>query len=137
MLSGDMARHPFRFRAASTVTVLAAVMALAGCMATTQAPLTGASCRTTSVTFVGFGDGLADIQQDGQRLWEGRLAEYDPSTDLSGGTEICARSNRELVIHAGEKTYRVSLLGNQPRHFVLIDFRSAEPTIQGRPFLLD
>lgn len=86
---------------------------------------------------MGFEDGLADIQQDGRRLWEGRLAEYDPSTDISGGTEICARGNRELVIHAGEKTYRISLPDNQPRHFVLIDFRSAEPTIQGRPFLLD
>lgn len=112
-------------------------MTLAGCVATVQAPLTEASCKTTSVNFVGFGAGPADIQQDGERLWEGRLAEYDPSTDISGGAEICVRGDGKLVLHAGDRTYRVSLPHNQPRHFVLIDFRSAEPTIQDRPFLLD
>lgn len=137
MLSGNMAHHPFHFREASTVLVLAAAVALAGCMANKEAPVTGASCKTTSVTFVGFGEGQADIDQGGHRLWEGRLAEYEPSTDISGGTEICARSDRELVLHAGDKTYRVSLPDNQLRHFVLIDFRSAEPTIQSSPFLLD
>ena len=141
MLSGSMAHYPFRFRMTSIVSLLAAAIVLAGCSsqgaATTQAPMTGASCQTTSVIFVGFGNGLADIQQDGMRLWEGRLAEYDPSTDISGEAEICARSELELVLRAGEKTYRALLPDKQPRHFVLIDFRSAEPTIQGRPFLLD
>lgn len=137
MLSNKMAHRPFQLRAASTVLVLAAAIVSAGCVATMQAPVTGALCKTTFVTFVGFGDGLADIEQNGQRLWEGRLVEYNPSTDISGGAEVCAHGNRELVLHAGSKTYRARLPDNQARSFVLIDFRSTEPAIQGHPFLLD
>ena len=137
MLFDKMARRPFQLRAASTVLLFAAAILLAGCGATTHAPVSGASCKTAFVTFVGFGDGLADIEQNGQRLWESRLAKYDPSTDISGGAEICAHRNRELVLHAGSKTDRARLPDNQARSFVLIDFRSTEPAIQGHPFLLD
>ena len=68
MLSGMMAHHTFHFREASAVLVLAAALALAGCMANEAASVTEASCKTTSVTFAGFGHGQADIQQDGHRL---------------------------------------------------------------------
>jgi len=137
MLSGGMVYLRFHFRAASIILVLASATALTGCIAIAPTAATEVSCQTTFVTFVGFGDGLADIQQEGRRLWEGRLADYDPSTDISGGGEICAQDSRELILHAGGKTYRAVLPNNQSRHFVLIDSRSAEPTIQNRPFLLD
>lgn len=107
---------------------------LLGCAPTTRAT---DRCLATSVTFVGFSEGPGDIQQSGKVLWRGHLNDYDPSTDISAHTEVCAYEGQVLLMHAGGKTYRVSLPGNRPPYFVLIDSRSSESAIQTLPFLLD
>ncbi|MNT16667.1 hypothetical protein D3C86_1689280 [compost metagenome] len=138
MLSESMASLiQFHLRTGAVTLGLAVASVMSGCATITQAPTAKAACPTTFVTFVGFGEGVADIQQDGKALWQGRIAQYDPSTDISAQAQICAEGSREIVVHAAGKTYRASLPANQQPYFVLIDSRSAEPTIQGRPFLFD
>ena len=121
---------------ASAVLVIAAAT-LAGCATNTQSSPIASPCIATLFTFVGFEEGLADIQQDGKLLWEGRLEQYDPSTDISGEAYLCAQADREILMQAGGKTYRASIPNVQQRHFVLINSRTVDPTVRDTPFLLD
>lgn len=136
MLYVSMAHRVSKIIRASTALVIAAA-ALAGCATSTQPSPTVSPCIATLFTFVGFGEGLADIQQDGKLLWEGRLAQYDPSTDISGEADICAQADREILVRAGGKIYRASIPNIPQRHFVLINSRTADPTVQDTPLLLD
>jgi len=97
----------------------------------------GDSCSTTSVTFVGFSEGPADIHQGYKVLWRGHLAAYAPSTDLSGHTQICADASQDILIHVAKKSYRASLRGSAQPFYILVDARVSEPAVQDHPFLLD
>jgi len=115
---------------------LSATLTVPACAVDTQMPQ-AESCQTTSVTFVGFSEGPGDIQQGDKVLWEGRLAAYDPSTDISAYTQVCAVTDQEILVHAGGKTYRASLPADRAPYYVLIDSRSTESAVQDFPFLLD
>lgn len=121
-------------RTGALTLAVGAMFMLLGCAPTTR---TTDRCLATSVTFVGFSEGRGDIQQSGKVLWRGHLDDYDPSTDISAHTEVCAYEGQELLLNAGGKTYRVSLPGDRQPYFVLIDARSTDAAIQTLPFLLD
>ena len=132
-----MAQRSFLIQAIPCLLMFVVGALVSGCAAFSKGRVVDAACTPTSVVFVGFGEGPANIEQNGTMLWQGQLADYDPSTDLSGGTQLCADAGRDLILHAGGKAYRAPLPETRPPYFVLVDFRTNEPTVQRRPILLD
>lgn len=137
MLSTGMAIASAARRPGKTTPLALLAMLMVSACASVAPEETASVCPKMFVTFVGFEEGVGTVRQNGSLLWQGRIARYDPSTDISASAELCATGGSEMVAEALGKTYRARLPTDASPYFVLIDARTEEPLIQKRPFLLD
>ncbi|HEY0601243.1 hypothetical protein [Brevundimonas sp.] len=139
MLFAGMTAFRRLYRTSGVMAVAVASMSmLSACNPTLQrSKAAGSPCATTFVTFVGFEESQAKIEQNGRQAWQGQIDRYNPSTDISAQVQLCLQTGRDIAVEADSRTFRTVLPAGAAPFYVLIDSRSEDPLVQKTPFLLD